>query len=84
MTRIDRYILMLFLRVFVTCFVCLSGLLIVVHLFTNLDDLMDAGKTNGKSISSILIGYYVPYALSMYTRLCPFFALMAMLFVVAG
>lgn len=55
--------------------------MIVVHLFTNLDDLIDAGKTVG-SLPSVLIGYYGPFTLSLFTRLCPLFALMAMLFAV--
>ncbi len=38
MTQIDRYILVLYLRVFIVCFLTLSGLLIVVQLFTNIDE----------------------------------------------
>jgi lipopolysaccharide export system permease protein len=47
-----------------------------------LDDLVDAGKSNG-NVAKIIIGYYGPYSLSLFTRLCPFFALMAILFVVS-
>ena len=79
MTRIDRYILFLFLRVFGICFCSLTGLLIVVHLFTNLDDLIDVGKASG-NLLGILVTYYGPYSLSLFTRLCPLFSLMAMLF----
>ncbi len=82
MTRVDRYILFLFLRVFATCYISLTGLMIVVHLFTNLDDLIEVGKVQG-GVAKLLISYYAPYSLSMFTRLCPFFALMAILFTVA-
>jgi lipopolysaccharide export system permease protein len=81
MTRIDRYILFVFLRVFCSCFICLIGLMIIVHLFTNLDDLIDAGKAKG-SVTKLIVSFYTPYALSLFTRLCPFFALMALLFLV--
>ena len=38
MTKIDRYLLFLYLRAFCISFASLSGLLIVVLLFTNLDE----------------------------------------------
>ena len=82
MNRIDRYIVLLFLRVFCICYVCMTGLMIVVDLFTNLDDLIDAGRRVG-GLSQVLIGYYGPFAISCFTRLCPFFALLALLFVVS-
>lgn len=82
MNRIDRYIFVLFIRVFAICLVCLTGLIIVVDLFTNLDDFIDAGRKQG-SLPKLLIAYYTPLALSLFTRLCPFFCLLALLFAVS-
>lgn len=82
MTRVDRYILTLFLTVFAVCYACFTGLIVVVHLFTNLDDLVDAGKAKG-NVAGIILGYYGPFSLNLFTMLCPFFALVAILGVVS-
>lgn len=82
MTRIDRYLLFLYMRVFVICFMTLSGLLIVVEVFTNLDELIAFGRTRG----GFLIGmteYFAPKMLSIYDRMCGLITLLATMFVVA-
>ncbi len=82
MTRIDRYILFLFLRVLVICFVCMVGLLIIVHAFTNLDELISYGKSRG-NIALGLFEYYGPFSLALLDRLAGMLALLAIMFVVS-
>jgi len=82
MTRIDRYILFLFLRVLVICFICMVGLLVIVHAFTNLDELISYGKSRG-NVALGLFEYYGPFSLALLERLAGMLALLAIMFVVS-
>jgi lipopolysaccharide export system permease protein len=82
MTKIDRYLLFLYSRVFVICFLTLSGLLIVVQVFTNLEELIAFGKVRGGFLRG-LAEYFSPYMLSIYDRMCGLMTLLATMFVVA-
>ncbi|MDZ4849090.1 MAG: LptF/LptG family permease [Pirellulaceae bacterium] len=82
MTRIDRYILFMFVRVLLICFGSMVGLLIVVHAFTNLDELIAYGKVRG-SVAKGLFEYYGPYSLALLDRFCGLLALLAIMFVVS-
>lgn len=82
MTMIDRYLIWLYLRVLLLSFASLAGLLVIINLFSNLDDFIEYGKREG-SLASILLRYYGPYLLSIFERLCGLLAMMAALFVVA-
>ncbi len=82
MTTIDRYLLFLYSRVFLICFLTLSGLLIVVQVFTNLDEMIAYGKVRG-SFALGLAEYFTPYMLSIYDRMCGLLTLLATMFVVA-
>ena len=59
MTQIDRYVLFLYSRVFVICFLTLAGLLVVVQVFTNLDELIAFGETRGGFVNG-LVEYFSP------------------------
>jgi lipopolysaccharide export system permease protein len=83
MTRIDRYLLFLYFRVLLICFASVSGLLIVVHIFSNLDEFVRFSEQNANSLFSVLIDYYGPYTLSIYERLSGLLALLALLFTIA-
>lgn len=82
MTRIDRYILFLYFRVFLICFLTLSGLLIVVQVFTNLDEFIQYGRQRG-NFALALAEYFSPYLLTIYDRMCGLLTLLATMFVVA-
>ena len=43
MTKIDRYILTLFLRTVIVCFCSIAGIFIVFHAFTSLEDNLNNG-----------------------------------------
>ena len=67
MSVIDRYVLLLFGRIFAVCFVSLTGLFIVIHLFTNLDELsVLADKVGG--MSKLLVEFYGPRILDFFDR----------------
>jgi len=82
MTKIDRYILFLYCRVFAICFLTLSGLLVVVQVFTNLDEMIAFGKARGGFFVG-MVEYFSPYLLSIYDRMCGLLTLLATMFVVA-
>jgi lipopolysaccharide export system permease protein len=82
MTRIDRYILILYIRVFAVCFVTLAGLLIVAQVFTNLDEFIQYGKAQG-SLVRALAEYYGPVLLAIFDRTCGLLVLLSSMFVIA-
>jgi len=82
MTRIDRYLLFLYIRVFLICFITLSGLLIIAQVFTNLDEFIQYGRNRGNFFLA-LAEYYSPYLLSIYDRTCGLLTLLSTMFVVA-
>jgi lipopolysaccharide export system permease protein len=82
MTRIDRYLIVLFVRVFLVCFVTLAGLLIIAQIFTNLDELIEYGRLRG-SLPLALGEYFGPVLLTIFDRTCALTALLSLLFVVA-
>lgn len=81
MTRIDRYLLAIYFRVLTICFLSISGLLIIVHLFNNLTEFIEYGKQQN-GLVRVLLEYYGPYTLSIFERLSGLLALMALLFAV--
>ena len=82
MTRIDRYILVLYCRVFAVCFITLSGLLIVAQVFTNLDEFIQYGQAKGGLIHA-LADYYGPTLLAIFDRTCGLLVLLSTMFVIA-
>lgn len=82
MTRIDRYILFLYIRVFLICFMTISGLLIVAHVFTNLDELIQYGRLRGDFVRA-MAEYYGPITLSIFDRSCGLLTLLSAMFVIA-
>ncbi|MEC8557698.1 MAG: LptF/LptG family permease [Planctomycetota bacterium] len=83
MTKIDRYLLFLYLRAFCISFASLSGLLIVVLLFTNLDEFQRFAAQKDQHLFQVVVEYYAPHLLTFYERLSGLLALLAFLFVVA-
>ena len=83
MTRIDRYLVFLYSRVLFICFFSLSGLLIVVLFFTNLDEFIRFAEVSGRSLPQVVVEYYAPFLLTFFEQLSGMLALLALLFVVA-
>jgi lipopolysaccharide export system permease protein len=82
MTQIDRYVLFLYGRVFVVCFMTLSGLLVVIQLFTNVDEFITFGQARG-GFAKGLFEYFGPQIISLFDRMCGLIALLATMFVFA-
>jgi lipopolysaccharide export system permease protein len=81
-TRIDRYLLMIYFRVLAICFLSISGLLIIVHVFNNLTEFIEYGEAQD-GIVRVLIEYYGPYTLTIFERLSGLLALLALLFAIS-
>ncbi|MEM6979661.1 MAG: LptF/LptG family permease [Planctomycetota bacterium] len=79
MTRIDRYVLVLFLRTVLVSFLSLAGIFIVFHAFTSLDDVMGQADP-GESLVWVLAGFYGPYLLLLFDMTGAVITLMAFLF----
>jgi lipopolysaccharide export system permease protein len=82
MTRIDRYLAFLYIRVFLVCFLTLAGLLMVAQIFTNLDEFIQYGKIRGNLLLA-LAEYFGPVMLNIFEQTCGLLTLLAMLFVIA-
>ena len=79
MNLVDRYLLALFLRIFVICFISFTGLFIVIHLSTNLDELVEAGEVEG-GLGKVLFEFYGPRALDIFDRSAGILVLLAAIF----
>jgi lipopolysaccharide export system permease protein len=80
-TRIDRYILVLFLRTVLICFCSLAGIFVVFHAFTSMDELVRQGQIEG-GLFGVLVRFYGPYMLLLFDWTGAIIALMAFLFTV--
>ncbi len=82
MTKIDRYITILFLRTMLICFFSIGGVFVVFHAFNNLDALTRLVDEAG-SAPLALASYYGPYLLLLFDWTAAIISLMAMLFTVS-
>ncbi len=83
MTKIDRYILLLYIRILAICFASVAGLLIVVEVFTNLDEFVRYAEYSEQGLISVLVEYFTPRVIDTFEGLSGMLALLALLFVVA-
>ncbi|KAA5546184.1 LptF/LptG family permease [Roseiconus nitratireducens] len=82
MTKIDRYILVLFVRTVAVCFASLAGIFVVFHAFTNMNDLVDLAAQRRTGLVSVMASFYGPYLLLLFDWTGAIISLMALLFVV--
>ena len=80
-TKIDRYILVLFLRTALICFCSIAGIFVVFHAFSHMEDLLRQGQQQG-SLVSVFIRCYGPYMLLLFDMTGAIITLMAFLFTV--
>jgi len=73
---VDRYLLTLFFKILLVCLVSLSGLFVVIHLFTNLDDFQTLADQNGGAFR-LGIEFYGPRLLDLFDRTAPILTLLA-------
>lgn len=83
MTKIlDRYLTLAFIKIFLICFISLTGLYIVIHLFTNLDEIVRITGENG-SMKDTLLSFYGPRVLEFFDRMAGVLILIAGIFSIA-
>lgn len=80
MTIVDRYLFFLFLKTFLICFVSFTGLYIVVHLFSNLDEMV-ALSTDGWP--TLLYEFYGPRVAELFDKTAGILILVAAIFSVS-
>ncbi|MCH5375356.1 MAG: LptF/LptG family permease, partial [Planctomycetes bacterium] len=83
MGTIDRYVLRLYIKVLVICFVSLTGLFIIIDAFNNLDELLSLGEKQG-GLMAVLTQYYGARALAFFDRTSSLMALVAATFAVTS
>ena len=80
-TRLDRYVLTLFLRTVFIIFCSLGGVFAVFHAFTSMDELVRQAKT-GEDFGRFLLLFFGPFLLLLFDWTAAIVAVMAMLFTV--
>lgn len=81
MTILDRYLLMLFLKIFAVCFVSFVGLFIVIHLFSNLDELAALTDSCG-GWGQLLFDFYSPRVAELYDKTAAVLVLISAIFAI--
>jgi lipopolysaccharide export system permease protein len=81
MRIIDRYVLSLFVKVTIVCFLSLAGLYVVIDAFSNLDEFLTYGKAQGNT-ALVLADYYFPRTVWFFDRTAGLLAMIASIFAV--
>lgn len=81
MTCIDRYILFVYLRTLLVCFVSIAGVFVVFHAFTNMDDLAEHAERTGGMVAAF-VGFYGPFMLMLFEMTGTIIALLALIFTI--
>ena len=81
MTIVDRYVLRLYLKVFLVCYVSLTGLYVIIETFNNLDEFVELGR-EGDGLAQVLSDYFIARAFSFFDRASHLIALMASIFTI--
>jgi len=79
MTLIDRYLLTTWIKVYLICYISLSGLYVVIDAFSNLDELLRYGPAHG-GVLMLLFKYYAPRLLTFFDYTSGILSVIASLF----
>lgn len=80
-TILDRYLLFLFLKIFLVCFCSFVGLFLVIHLFSNLDELTALAEPSG-GWPQLLSDFYVPRIAELFDKSAAVLVLISAIFAV--
>ncbi len=80
MTIVDRYLFAMFVRIFLISFFSFTGLFIVIHLFSNLDELTALSSANGWP--QLMWEFYGPRVAEVFDKTGAVWALVAAVFAV--
>lgn len=81
MTIVDRYLLFLFVKTFLICFLSFSGLYVVIHLFSNLDELITISESDGWP--TVIYEFYLPRVALLFDQTAGILVLVAAIFSVS-
>ncbi|QEG23657.1 LptF/LptG family permease [Mariniblastus fucicola] len=81
MTILDRYLLFLFLKIFLVCFTSFVGLFLVIHLFSNLDELAALAEPSG-GWTQLLADFYIPRIAELFDKTAAVLVLISAIFAV--
>ena len=79
MNLLDRYLLMLFTKIFLICLFSFTGLYVIVHLFTNWDELSAVAERSG-GMGRLLAAFYGPLSLDVFDKLAGILLLTSSIF----
>ena len=79
MTIIDRYLLFAFFKILLISFISFAGLFVVIHVFTNLDEVGEIlDQDNGLEI--LILDFYGPQLLDLFSRMTGVLILISAIF----
>ncbi len=81
MTILDRYLLFLFLKIYLVCFTSFVGLFLVIHLFSNLDELAGLAEPCG-GWPTLLVEFYFPRIAELFDKTAAVLVLVSAIFAV--
>ena len=81
MTILDRYLLVLFLKIFLVCFTSFVGLFVVVHLFSNLDELAAIADQTG-GWAQLMQDFYFPRVAELFEKTSAILVLVSAIFAI--
>ena len=79
MTIIDRYLLFQFFKIFAVCLISFAGLYVVIHVFTNLDEVVEITGQEG-GLQSLAVNFYGPRVLDFFNSMAGVLILVAAVF----
>ncbi len=82
MTIFDRYLAILFFKILVICFFSFAGLFVVIHVFTNLDEVGAIVDQPG-GFEKIFFEYYGPQVMDLFNRMSGILILISAIFSVS-
>lgn len=82
MSRIDRYLLFAFCRTLLICFFSLGGVFVIIHAFSNLEELESLGRQYG-GLLKFAMNFYGPLLLVVFDWTVEIMVAMAILFTVS-
>ena len=80
-TILDRYLLILFLKIFMICFASFVGLYLVIHLFSNLNKLAVLAEQSG-GWPQLLQDFYIPRIAEVFDKTAAVLVLVSAIFAV--
>lgn len=78
---LDRYLLRQFIQIFLICFLSLTGLYVVIDVFSHLDDFSAYADKQGSLLKTLGV-FYGPRALGFFDRISGILAMLAAMFTV--